>query len=97
LYEVISTQLPDIENKVWHVHPVWFREGNPIVGHSKQKDGIRLMFWSGTHFEEEKLKSGTGKFKDASFFYTDVAQIDTKDLKAGLKKQKIFNGVTRTW
>jgi hypothetical protein len=30
----------------WHAHPVWFQDGNPTVGYSKQKPGIRLMFWS---------------------------------------------------
>jgi hypothetical protein len=86
----IANGLPDAENKIWHRHPVWFLEGNPIVGYSRQKAGIRLMFWSGTGFEEEKLKPGTGKFKDASVFYTSSDQVDLKDLKRWLKKsQKI--------
>lgn len=84
----IDSGLPDAENKIWHSHPVWFLDGNPIVGYSKQKAGIRLMFWSGESFEEEKLKPGTGKFKDASIFYTLVEQIKVKDLKRWLKKSK---------
>ena len=56
LAEEISQHLPDAENKIWHAHPVWFIEKNPIVGYSRQKAGIRLMFWSGSDFEEEKLK-----------------------------------------
>ncbi|MFM7857164.1 MAG: hypothetical protein ACKO96_35905, partial [Flammeovirgaceae bacterium] len=43
------------ENKIWHSHPVWFLDGNPIVGYSKQKKGIRLMFWSGADFDEQHL------------------------------------------
>jgi hypothetical protein len=88
LYEVISTRLPNTENKVWQMHPVWFQEGNPIVSYSKQKDGIRLMFWSGADFDEEKLKPGTGKFNDASSFYNEVSDINEKDLKRWLKKAK---------
>lgn len=84
----IDRGLPDAENKIWHSHPVWFLDGNPIVGYSKQKAGIRLMFWSGESFEEEKLKSGLGKFKDASIFYTLVEQIKVKDIKRWLKKSK---------
>ena len=84
----IDSGLPDAENKIWHSHPVWFLDGNPIVGYSKQKAGIRLMFWSGESFEEEKLKPGTGKFKDASIFYTLVEQIKVKDIKRWLKKSK---------
>jgi hypothetical protein len=84
----IDSGLPDAENKIWHAHPVWFLDGNPIVGYSKQKAGIRLMFWSGESFEEEKLKPGTGKFKDASVFFTSVEQIKIKDLKSWLKKAR---------
>lgn len=84
----IDSSLSEAESKIWHAHPVWFLDGDPIVGYSKQKAGIRLMFWSGVSFEEEKLKPGTGKFKDASIFYTTVEQINTKDLKRWLKKSK---------
>ncbi len=84
--EAISLGLPKAENKIWHAHPVWFLDGNPIVGYSKLKAGIRLMFWSGVGFDEEKLKPGTGKFKDASILYTEANQINTKDLKRWLAK-----------
>jgi uncharacterized protein YdhG (YjbR/CyaY superfamily) len=47
LAEEISLHLPEAENKIWHAHPVWFLDGNPIVGYSKLKDCIRLLFWSG--------------------------------------------------
>ena len=83
---IIDSIIPEAENKIWHAHPVWFLAGNPIVGYSKQNAGIRLMFWSGESFKEEKLKPGTGKFKDASIFYSTVEQINTKNLKRWLKK-----------
>jgi hypothetical protein len=88
LAQEISSNLPGAENKIWHRHPVWFLDGNPITGYSKLKDGIRLMFWSGVSFEEESLKPGTGKFKDASITYTSVEEINTKDLKRWLKKSE---------
>ena len=88
LAEEISKNLPEAENKIWHGHPVWFLDGNPIVGYSKQKAGIRLMFWSGADFEEDALKPGTGKFKDASVFYNGEEEIKVKDLKRWLKKSK---------
>ncbi|MFN8336001.1 MAG: DUF1801 domain-containing protein [Cyclobacteriaceae bacterium] len=84
----IDKGLPKAENKVWHRHPVWFLDGNPIVGYSKLKSGMRLMFWSGASFDEEGLQPGTGKFKDASITYTSLDEINTKDLKRWLKKSK---------
>jgi hypothetical protein len=88
LAEEIDSNLTKAENKIWHAHPVWFLDGNPIVGYSKLKSGIRLMFWSGASFEEEILLPGTGKFKDASITYTSDKEIKTKDLKRWLKKSK---------
>ena len=83
LATTITDTLPQAENKIWHTHPVWFLDGNPIVGYSKQKAGLRLMFWSGADFEENALNVVGKKFKDASIFYTSVDQINTKDLKPG--------------
>ena len=88
LADTINMFLPDAENKIWHRHPVWFLEGNPIVGYSKLKAGIRLMFWSGTSFDEENLTPGSGKFKDASILYTTVDQIDQNDLERWIQKAK---------
>jgi hypothetical protein len=88
LAEAISSGLPEAENKIWHAHPVWFLDGNPVAGYSKLKSGIRLMFWSGTSFDEDKLQPGTGKFKDASVTYISVEEVNMKDLKRWLKKSR---------
>ena len=42
----IDRNLPEAENKIWHAHPVWFLDGNPIVGYSKIKNCVRPLFWS---------------------------------------------------
>ena len=88
LAQTIDKELTKAESKVWHAHPVWFLDGNPIVGYSKQKAGWRLMFWSGADFEEDDLKIRGKKFKDASIFYTTVEQINIKDLQRWLKKSR---------
>ncbi len=86
LMELINESLKGAESKVWHKHPVWFLDGNPIVGYSKEKRGIRLMFWSGKGFDEEKLDVRGEKFMDASVFYNDVHDINVPDLKRWLRK-----------
>lgn len=88
LASTIDRELPEAESKIWHAHPVWFLEGNPIVGYSKQKAGWRLMFWSGAGFEEERLNVLGGKFKDASIFYTSATQINTTELQRWLQKAR---------
>ena len=84
----IEKNLLESESKIWHAHPVWFLDGNPTVGYSSQKPGIRLMFWSGADFEEKGLNVVGKKFKDASVFYTEVQEIDCTDLRRWLKKAK---------
>ena len=84
----IISALSEAEHKLWHAHPVWFINDNPIVGYSKQKKGIRLMFWSGGDFEEEKLHVKGQKFKDASIFYTDASEVNPEDLVRWLQKAR---------
>lgn len=88
LAQTIDNELTEAESKIWHAHPVWFLDGNPIVGYSKQKAGWRLMFWSGADFEEDDLNVRGEKFKDASIFYNKVSEIEIKDLKRWLKKSR---------
>ena len=90
LAKEISDGLPEAESKIWHAHPVWFIEGNPIVGYSKLKGCIRLFFWSGADFDEDQLKINTGKFKDASIRYTSVTEINLDDLKRWLEKSRVI-------
>nr|WP_315215651.1 DUF1801 domain-containing protein [uncultured Flavobacterium sp.] len=88
LAQTIDNELTEAESKIWHAHPVWFLDGNPIVGYSKQKAGWRLMFWSGADFEEPALNIKGNKFKDASIFFTAVKQINTIELTHWLKKAR---------
>ncbi|MES2556949.1 MAG: DUF1801 domain-containing protein [Bacteroidota bacterium] len=81
----ICERLPDAENKIWHRQPVWFLDGNPVVGYSKLKNCVRLLFWSGQSFGEETLQN-EGSFKAAEMRYTSVDQINTEDLARWLKK-----------
>ncbi|HEV8508799.1 MAG TPA: DUF1801 domain-containing protein [Chitinophagaceae bacterium] len=87
LADEIDSNLTKAENKIWHAHPVWFLDGNPIVGYSKLKDSVRLLFWSGQSFEEPGLQP-EGSFKAAEARYTSVDQINKKDLKRWLGKSK---------
>jgi len=84
----IDRCLPEAESKIWHGHPVWFLDGNPTVGYSKQKGGVRLMFWSGADFDEPGLKPGTGKFKDASVTFQAVGQVHKEDVERWLEKSR---------
>lgn len=88
LATLLDKHLKNAESKIWHAHPVWFLDGNPIVGYSKEKKGIRLMFWSGADFDEEKLNVRGGKFKDASIFYNSAEDIDTADIERWIEKSK---------
>lgn len=83
----IDRNLPEAENRVWHAHPVWFLEGNPIVGYSKLTRCVRLLFWSGQSFEEEGLQR-EGTFKAAEARYTSVEEVDVDALARWLGKAR---------
>ena len=83
----IHAALPDADGKVWHRHPVWFLDGNPVAGYSLLKGGVRLLFWSGQSFDEPGLHP-EGSFKAAEARYADVAQVDVEALRRWLGKAR---------
>lgn len=87
LMSEIDKNLPGAESKIWHKNPVWFLDGNPVVGYAKLKDSVQLLFWSGQSFEEPGLEV-EGKFKAAQVRYTSPEQINISELKSWLKKAK---------
>jgi len=87
LANIINKNLSDAESKIWHAHPVWFLDGNPIAGYSKLKDSVRLLFWSGQSFDEDELIN-EGSFKAAEFRYTSAGQIIPEDVNRWLDKAK---------
>ena len=85
LMAAIEQHLPQAIGKVWHGSPVWFIDENPIVGYSKLKNCVQLLFWSGQSFDEAGLIP-VGKRKAAEARYTDAAEIDPLALAVWLNK-----------
>ncbi|MCP2028950.1 hypothetical protein L1276_004129 [Flavobacterium sp. HSC-32F16] len=83
----IDAFLTEAESKIWHRHPVWFLDGNPVAGYSKLKDSVRLLFWSGQSFDEPNLQN-EGSFKAAEARYPTADQINIEDLKRWLEKAR---------
>jgi hypothetical protein len=83
----IDRGLREADNRIWHAHPVWFLDGNPIVGYSKLKNCVRLLFWSGQSFEETGL-AREGSFKAAEARYTAVDEVDTQKLARWLAEAR---------
>ncbi len=83
LIKLIVKSLPAAEGKVWHGHPVWFLDGNPIVGYSLKKAGIEVLFWSGQSFKLEGLRA-IGKFKAAGVAVPSIKALDKKAMTAWL-------------
>lgn len=79
--------MPDATTKVWHRHPVWFLDGNPIVGYAKRRVDVCLLFWSGQSFDEPGL-APEGTFKAAEARYTSRADIDLVALRRWLAKAR---------
>lgn len=91
LANLVSENIPAAQGKVWHGHPVWFLEGNPLVGYSTKKTGVELLFWSGQSFPHPGL-TATGKFKAAQRSFTSV-----EDLEEDLLLLWLTDAVTYQW
>jgi len=87
LAKLISDGLPDAEKKVWHAHPVWFDDGNPLVGYAVRKAGVQLLFWSGRAFEDPELED-EGTFQASHIYFTSVDDIEPRKLAGWLRKAK---------
>ncbi len=85
LRKIIDEAIPGAASKIWHGHPVWFLDDNPVVGYSKLKGNVRLLFWSGQSFDELGLHP-EGSFKAAEARYTSIEQIQIDDIKRWLRK-----------
>ena len=87
LLDTIERALPDADRKVWHAHPVWFFDGNPVVGYDRLKASVRLLFWSGQSFTSPGL-TVEGSFKAAEARYTAPDQVDVELLSRWLAEAR---------
>lgn len=87
LAATITKELPEATAKVWHAHPVWFLDGNPIVGYHRLKHAVRLLFWSGQSFGEPGL-AAEGSFKAAEARYSSAADVDVDALRRWLGRSR---------
>lgn len=87
LQGIIDQELKSAERKVWHGSPVWFLDGNPVVGYSVRKRGVQLLFWSGQSFARSGLVA-EGSFKAAEQYYTEMREIKVTVLRGWLNQAK---------
>lgn len=88
LRAAIDRALPEAEAKIWHAHPVWFLNGNPIVGYAKLKASVRLLFWSGQSFSAPGL-TPEGSFKAAEARFRSVTEIEPAALALWLAEARV--------
>jgi hypothetical protein len=87
LFELINKTLPKADGKVWHGHPVWFLDENPVVGYSLKKSGVELLFWSGQSFDEPLLNP-VGKYKAAGIIFTEISEVKKTLITRFLRQAK---------
>jgi hypothetical protein len=85
LHGEISSVLKKADAKLWHAIPVWFIDGNPVVGYKSWPNRVTLLFWNGQAFDEPGLVAA-GKFRAAQVHYTSADEIRVPDLRRWLKK-----------
>lgn len=87
LRELIARALPEASSKVWHGSPVWFIDGNPVVGYNATKKTVNLLFWNGQALDEAGL-TPAGKYRAAQAAFRDAAEIDPRVIRRWLRKAR---------
>lgn len=88
LHAVISSVLKNCESKIWHGAPVWFDNGNPLVGYSvRSSSKVVVLFWSGQSFNTPGLEKA-GSFKAAQVTFIKTTDIQQTLLKKWLREAK---------
>jgi hypothetical protein len=85
LHREIASVLEMAEVKIWHTIPVWFVEGNPVVGYKSGGKHVTLLFWNGQAFDEPGLVAA-GKFRAAQIHYVAAEEIEVGELRRWLEK-----------
>ena len=59
LMKLFSKTVAEADAKVWHGHPVWFIDGNPVFGYSiKKSRRLRLMLQKSTPHSKASCNCG---------------------------------------
>ena len=94
----IDHDLPEAQNKIWHGHPVWFLEGNPIVGYSKLKEKTVSACSSGAVSplarRASRRKEPSKPPKGGTLRPIKLTQ---STCAVGWPRPGIFSGTIRTW
>ena len=88
LMNEITSSLPNASGRLFHAHPAWFIDGNPIVGYDAAPGYINLLFWSGQSFDDAQLVA-RGKFKAAGISYGVIEAVNIDTLRSWLKKAQV--------
>lgn len=89
LRKLFEAVVPVAEGKVWHGHPVWFVDGNPVFGYSLKKSGIEVLFWSGQSFKRPGLRA-IGKFQAAGILVDELDAAFEQRLRKWLEESALI-------
>ena len=89
LRNLFEEVVPAAKAKVWHGHPVWFIEDNPVFGYSLKKSGIEVLFWSGQSFKSPGLRA-IGKFQAAGIIVDELDAAFEQRLRKWLEESSLI-------
>jgi hypothetical protein len=89
LRNLFEEVVPAAKGKVWHGHPVWFIDGNPVFGYSLKKAGIEVLFWSGQSFKSPGLRA-IGKFQAAGIIVDELDAAFEQRLRKWLEESSLI-------
>jgi|SRR6218665_65633 len=94
LCKMINQQFPDAESKIWHAHPVWFLDGNPVVGYSNSKIPYGCCFGVGNPLKKTNCTMKAVLKRPKCVLHQKMKSIPIIS-NAGCKNPLAFNGIIK--
>ncbi|UVJ38681.1 DUF1801 domain-containing protein [Arthrobacter sp. CJ23] len=76
LEPLLRTALAGAEGKMWHGHPVWLQDNEPVAGYKAYPKYVTLLFWKGQEFGGDTGELQPGTRSMASVKFADPEEVD---------------------
>ena len=85
----IDTGLPEADSKVWHGHPVWMINDQPVAGFKAYPSSVTFMLWRGQSVNDDtETLQASGSADMATLKIADTDGFDGEALDDWLRQAR---------
>ncbi len=95
LAAMLDAGLYGAEGKVYHGHPVWLVDGQPVAGYKAFPRWVTLMFWRGQEFQSRGALEPMGSSAMAGIKLAERAELNALPVDEWLREASGLGGRSR--